>query len=155
MVNVLQGNNGQMNPDSRLLQLPQSSRYAVTAAVYLASRTDDGYHMVGNIARVNGLSPSYLSKILQRLAHHDILDSRRGAKGGYRLKRSAAEITLSDVVSASRRADTDPMPCMVEAKESDCSSPCAMHDLVALTEEAMMKKLNKTTLADFKHARRS
>lgn len=155
MVNSLQDNNGQMNPDSRLLQLPQSSRYAVTAAVYLALRTDDAYHMVGNIARDNGLSPSYLSKILQRLAHHDILDSRRGAKGGYRLRRPAAEITLSDVVSASRRADTDPMPCMVEARDCDCSSPCAMHDLVAQTEEAMLKKLNKTTLADFKHTRRS
>lgn len=155
MVNTLQGNNGQMNPDSRLLHLPQSSRYAVTAAVYLASRTDDGFHMVGNIARLNGLSPSYLSKILQRLANHDILDSRRGAKGGYRLKRPAAEITLSDVVSASRRADTDPMPCMVEARECDCSSPCAMHDLVEKTEEAMLKRLNKTTLADFKHMPRS
>lgn len=155
LVILLLRHNGQMNPDSRLLQLPQSSRYAVTAAVYLASRTDDGYHMVGNIARVNGLSPSYLSKILQRLAHHDILDSRRGAKGGYRLRRPAAEITLSDVVSASRRADTDPMPCMVEARECDCVSPCAMHDLVAQTENAMLKKLTKTTLADYKHPPRS
>lgn len=144
-----------MNPDSRLLQLPQSSRYAVTASVYLASRTDDGYHMVGNIARDNGLSPSYLSKILQRLALKGLLDSRRGAKGGYRLRRPAAEITLSEVVSASRRAETDPMPCMVEARECDCDSPCAMHDLVAQTEEAMLLRLNKTTLADLKHAARS
>ena len=140
-----------MNPDSRLLHLPQSSRYAVTAMFYLASRTDDGYHMVGKIAGDNALSPSYLSKILQRLALKGLLDSRRGAKGGYRLKRPAAEITLSDVVAASRRADTDPMPCMVEARECDCSSPCAMHDLVEKTEEAMLRRLNKTPLADFKH----
>ncbi|MCR4295832.1 MAG: Rrf2 family transcriptional regulator [Elusimicrobia bacterium] len=140
-----------MNPDSRLLHLPQSSRYAVTASVYLASRTDGAYHMVGEIARVNALSPSYLSKILQRLAHHGLLDSRRGAKGGYRLKRPAGEISLSEVVSASRRADTDPMPCMIEARDCDCASPCAMHDFVALTEEAMLRRLNKTTLANFKH----
>lgn len=140
-----------MNPDSRLLHLPQSSRYAVTAAVYLASRPDDGYHMVGKIARLNDLSPSYLSKVLQRLAQHRLLDSRRGAKGGYRLSRPAAEITLSDVVAASRRAETDPMPCMIEARDCDCATPCAMHDFVAQTEEAMLRRLSRTTLADFKH----
>lgn len=150
MANSLQGYNGHMNPDSRLLHLPQSSRYAVTASAYLANCTDGAFHMVGEIARLNALSPSYLSKILQRLAHHDILDSRRGAKGGYRLRRPAAQITLSEVVAASRRVETDPMPCMIEARDCDCASPCAMHDFVARTEEAMLRRLNKTTLANFK-----
>ena len=139
-----------MNPDSRLLHLPQSSRYAVTAAVYLASRTDDDYHMVGEISRVNSLSPSYLSKILQRLATKGILDSRRGAKGGYRLRRPAAEISLSEVVAASHRVDADPLPCMIEARDCDCANPCAMHEFVAETEEAMLRRLTKTTLANFK-----
>lgn len=139
-----------MNPDSRLLHLPQSSRYAVTASVYLASRPDGDYHMVGEIARLNSLSPSYLSKILQRLATRGILDSRRGAKGGYRLRRPAAEISLSDIVSAAKRAEGDPMPCMIEARDCDCVTPCAMHDFVAETEEAMWRRLHKTTLAKFK-----
>lgn len=139
-----------MNPDSRLLHLPQSSRYAITAMFYLASRPDGDYHMVGKIARINDLSPSYLSKILQRLAQHKILDSRRGAKGGYRLSRPAETITLSEIVAASRRADIDPMPCMIEARDCDCATPCAMHDFVAETEEAMLRRLNRTTLADFK-----
>lgn len=138
-----------MNPDSRLLHLPQSSRYAVTATAYLASRPDGDYHMVGKIARVGNLSPSYLSKILQRLAQHKILDSRRGAKGGYRLSRPPETITLSEIVAASRRADTDPMPCMIEARDCDCATPCAMHDFVAETEEAMLRRLTRTTLADF------
>jgi Rrf2 family protein len=139
-----------MNPDSRLLHLPQSSRYAVTASVYLASRADGDYHMVGEIARVNSLSPSYLSKILQRLAQKQILDSRRGAKGGYRLRRPAAQITLSEVVAASHRTDADPLPCMIEARDCDCADPCAMHEFVAQTEEAMLRRLTKTTLASFK-----
>jgi Rrf2 family protein len=140
-----------MNPDSRLLHLPQSARYAVTAAVYLASLDDGSYHMVGKIARVNGLSPSYLSKILQRLAQHKILDSRRGAKGGYRLGRPAAEIALSEIVRASHRTDAEPLPCMIEARDCDCATPCAMHEFVAATEEAMLRRLNKTTLASFKN----
>lgn len=151
MANSLHLYSGHMNPDSRLLHLPQSSRYAVTAMFYLASRTDDGFHMVGKIARENDLSPSYLSKILQRLAQQRMLDSRRGAKGGYRLSRPAGEITLYDIVAASRRAENDPMPCMIEARDCDCATPCAMHDFVAQTEEAMLRRLSRTTLADFKH----
>jgi Rrf2 family iron-sulfur cluster assembly transcriptional regulator len=152
MANSLHLNSGHMNPESRLLHLPQSCRYAVTASAYLASRDDGEYHMVGEIARVNSLSPSYLSKILQRLAQKNILDSRRGAKGGYRLRRPASQISLSEVVSASRRAETDPLPCMIEARGCDCANPCAMHDLVSQTEEAMMQKLAKTLLADYKYA---
>ncbi|MBI2384819.1 MAG: Rrf2 family transcriptional regulator [Elusimicrobia bacterium] len=139
-----------MNPDSRLLHLPQSSRYAVTAMFYLASRTDGAYHMVGEIARINALSPSYLSKILQRLAQHKILDSRRGAKGGYRLGRPAEAISLSEIIAASRRVDGDAMPCMIEARDCDCAAPCAMHEFVAETEEAMLRRLTRTTLAAFK-----
>lgn len=150
MAELLQGYNGHMYPDSRLLHLPQSSRYAVTAMFHLASVKDDAYHMVGEIARLNRLSPSYLSKILQRLALQGLLDSRRGAKGGYRLKRPAGKITLSEIVAASRRAGADPMPCMIEARDCDCETPCAMHDFVAQTEEVMLRRLDRTTLADFK-----
>ena len=138
-----------MNPDSRLLHLPQSSRYAITAALYLAAIRDTAYHMVGEIAGQTALSPSYLSKILQRLANKGLLDSRRGAKGGYRLNRPAAGLSLADIVAGSHRADKAPMPCMVEARNCDCAHPCAMHKFVADTEETMWRRLRATTLENF------
>lgn len=138
-----------MNPDSRLLHLPQSSRYAVSAALYLASAPAGAYHMVGKIAARIGLSPSYLAKILQRLAQNGILDSRRGAKGGYRLSRPAAELTLSEIVGASHSIDKSETPCMIEAKPCDCDKPCAMHDFVATAEDLLWRRLDGTTLASF------
>lgn len=141
-----------MNPDSRLLHLPQSSRYAVSAALYLASMPAGDYHMVGKIAARIGLSPSYLAKILQRLAQNGILDSRRGAKGGYRLSRPAAELTLSEIVGASHRMGKDETPCMIEAKACDCDSPCSMHDFVASAEDLLWRRLGGTTLASFEAA---
>lgn len=138
-----------MNLDSRLLHLPHPSRYAVSAVAYLVSLRDEGYHMAEEIADQTRLSASYLSKILQRLAKAGVLDSRRGAKGGYRLARPAASMSLSEVISASRGPETDPMPCMLQAKDCDGTHPCAMHPLVASAEKALWKQLKENTLGNF------
>lgn len=137
-----------MKPGSRLLQLPPSSRYAISAALCLASIPGDGFHLVAEIAVRTGLSASYLSKILQRLALNGVIDSRRGANGGYRLGRPAAGVALSEIVSASRRHGPRPVPCMIEARDCDCADPCSMHLHAARTESALWRLLTKTTLAD-------
>lgn len=138
-----------MNLNSRLLHLPHACRYAVSAASTLAGLQDGSYHMVGEIANRVRLPATYLAKILQRLARAGILDSRRGAKGGYRLARRADSVPLSEVVAASRGGETGPSPCMIEAKECNGLSPCAMHPLVAATESALWRQLEQTTLAIF------
>lgn len=137
-----------MNPDTRLLHLPLSSRYAVSAALYLAALPVGEYHMVGEISQKTDLSPSYLSKILQRLANIGILDSRRGAKGGYRLRRPATEITLSEIVTTSQHLEKGPVPCMIEAKACDPVKPCAMHHFVARAEASLWRRLDGITLAN-------
>lgn len=138
-----------MNPDSRLLYLPLSSRYAVSAALYLASQPTDDYHMVAEVAAKTDLSSSYLSKILQRLSKTGVLESRRGAKGGYRLRRPAGEVSLSEVVAASQRLDKRPTPCMIEARNCDLRKPCAMHPFVARTEGSLWRRLDAITLENF------
>src|SRR4029077_752046 len=42
----------------------------------------------------------FLENILLQLRHAGIIESRRGADGGYKLARPAAEITLADVIRA-------------------------------------------------------
>ena len=139
-----------MNLESRLLHLPHPSRYAVSAVAYLVSLRDEGYHMVEEIAGQTRLSASYLSKILQRLAKAGVLDSRRGAKGGYRLARPPDSVSLSEVISASRGLETGPTPCMLEAKDCDKDHPCAMHPLVANAEKALWNQLKENTLESFR-----
>ena len=104
--------------------------------------------MVGKIAQKTELSPSYLSKILQRLANIGILYSRRGAKGGYRLSRPAADITLSEIVATSKHIEKGPMPCMLEARDCDATKPCTMHKFVARAESSLWRRLDGITLAN-------
>lgn len=50
------------------------------------------------IARAQGIPPKFLENILLELRHAGIVLSQRGADGGYRLGRPAAEISLAEVI---------------------------------------------------------
>lgn len=52
------------------------------------------------LAEALHLSPATVSKILKMLADAGFVSSVRGAEGGYRLAKSAKEITIADVISA-------------------------------------------------------
>ncbi|HIO95532.1 MAG TPA: Rrf2 family transcriptional regulator [Campylobacterales bacterium] len=46
------------------------------------------------------LPKSFLAKILQSLAQHDILESKKGAHGGFIMAKEAMKITVADVILA-------------------------------------------------------
>jgi len=59
-------------------------------------------HPIGSeqLAKELNISKSFLAKILQNLAKADILESKRGAQGGYVLKKKPEEITIYDIILA-------------------------------------------------------
>jgi Rrf2 family iron-sulfur cluster assembly transcriptional regulator len=73
----------------------------------IAVMLDIGWHAgrqrlesAGDIADRLGMARRGIEPVLQGLARVGLLDSTRGPKGGYRLGRSARQITLSEVVEA-------------------------------------------------------
>jgi Rrf2 family protein len=73
--------------------------YGLRAAVELAG---DGAaaRTVAQLAAAQGIPPRFLENILLILRHAGLLQSRRGADGGFRLARPAGEITLAEILSA-------------------------------------------------------
>ncbi len=76
--------------------------YAVRAAVELAAAGGDPEQPVKGdvIAEAQGIPLKFLENILGELKHVGIVNSRRGAQGGYWLNRPADEVTLADIVRA-------------------------------------------------------
>jgi len=74
--------------------------YALRAAVELAAAPDDKPVKGERIARAQAIPLRFLENILMQLRHAGLVDSRRGADGGYRLARPATEVTLADVIRA-------------------------------------------------------
>jgi|SRR5215207_3705113 len=72
--------------------------YAVRAAIELAVADDDDLTKAEAIARAQEIPPKFLENILGDLRQGGLVRSQRGAEGGYRLARPAAEITLADII---------------------------------------------------------
>jgi Rrf2 family protein len=72
--------------------------YAVRAVVELASA--GGTVKGERIAQAQAIPLKFLENILSELRRAGIVGSQRGAEGGYRLSRPAAEVSVADVIRA-------------------------------------------------------
>jgi Rrf2 family iron-sulfur cluster assembly transcriptional regulator len=80
------------------LRLTKKSKYAVRALVELALNEDGSPLGVAEIARSQHIPERFLEQIFGELRRADVLESRRGAHGGYRFAVPTEEITVLDIV---------------------------------------------------------
>ena len=82
------------------MRVSAKTDYALRAAVELAAAPEGTPVKGERLATSQSIPLRFLENILLQLRHAGIVESRRGAEGGYRLARPAAEITLADVIRA-------------------------------------------------------
>lgn len=132
-----------MNP---LLPLSQSTGYAIQALSCLEEPGGQPY-LVQVVAECTGISPSYLSKVMQRLAHKGLVIAKRGKNGGVVLARPACEITLYDLAEAVDGA-TWKDHCVMGLKDCSDERPCELHDLWKATRDPLLARMRTLTLAE-------
>jgi Rrf2 family protein len=81
------------------VKISAKADYAVRAAAELAA-AGDGPVKGEALATAQGIPQNFLENILTDLRHAGLVKSQRGADGGYRLARPAAEVTVADVIRA-------------------------------------------------------
>lgn len=145
------------------------AEYGVRVMVALARRaslsegdTQEGAHgeldpvvPLAEIAERDGLPLAYLEHLVARLRKAGLIDSRRGARGGYMLARPAREITMAEVVEA-LEGSIAPIECIsvaangevVCARESDLAHVCPTKLLWTRVRGSIVSTLTQTTLAD-------
>jgi Rrf2 family protein len=82
------------------VRISAKADYAVRAAAELAAAGDERPIKGEAIAAAQGIPQNFLENILADLRHAGLVKSQRGADGGYRLARPAAEISVADVIRA-------------------------------------------------------
>ena len=83
------------------MRVSAKTDYALRAAVELAAAHANGAPVKGEkLATTQSIPLRFLENILLQLRHAGIVESRRGADGGYKLARPPEEITLADVIRA-------------------------------------------------------
>jgi Rrf2 family protein len=82
------------------MQFTRKGDYALRAMVYLADSSNAIPHTIDDISTKSKVPRHFLAKILKDLTRANLLIAVKGAKGGYKLARKPAEITLLEVVEA-------------------------------------------------------
>lgn len=80
------------------MKLKLFTDYALHALIYLAEHPDRTVTAL-EIAQHYGLSRDHVVKVVQELQRHGFVTARRGRGGGSVLARSAAEISLLEVIN--------------------------------------------------------
>jgi Rrf2 family protein len=131
------------------LKISQKGLYALEALMTLARRHEEGAIKIRDIAGESDLPEKFLELILLELKNARIVDSVRGARGGYQLRRDPAEIPLSDVI---RLIDGPLAPLgdaeLLRGRIAEDADHRALYEVFLEVRDAAAKILENTTVAD-------
>ena len=133
------------------MKITQESDYAIKIVLYL-SKLDKGE--IANAREISEAEKMYMKfalKILRRLCKVKLVESFRGIKGGYKLKKSADDISLRSVIeviqgdlfintslkniNSAKKVETDPV-----------------NSLLYSIQEDVKRKLSNTSFKDLRDA---
>ncbi len=81
------------------MRVSAKADYAVRAMIVLARHAEDGGPLkVERVAREGDIPPKFLEGIMSELRRAGLVDSKRGAEGGYRLARPAGAVSVAEVL---------------------------------------------------------
>jgi Rrf2 family protein len=131
------------------MKISQKGLYALQAMMMLARHHHQGAIKIREIAYEEDLPEKFLELILLELKNARLVESVRGAKGGYQLRREPADIPLSEIM----RLIDGPVAPFADAEQLrvliDRDLPHrALYQVFLDVRDAAAKILENTTLAD-------
>ncbi len=138
------------------LKRSSSLDYALKALVDMALHQGIGPVTVKSIAKRQEIPVRYLEQLFNRLRRRGIVAAERGPRGGYRLGRPAAEISVNEIfesleqepagASAKTRKRVDPAASLWKQVESAVQTT-----LEATTLQSLIDQVGESVLSDVKH----
>ncbi len=130
------------------MDLNTKGRYAVMAMADLAKYAGEDAVPLSAVSERQQISLAYLEQIFVRLRRAGLVESERGRTGGYRLARSAGDITVAEVMAAveeevrmTRCAGEQGTPCLG-------SKRCLTHGLWDALGDEIASFLGRVTHRD-------
>ena len=128
------------------------TEYSLIIVLHLARQAKDAVEPVAarELSESERLPGDYVEQILLRLRRAGLVESVRGAKGGYLLARDPGAISVRDVMSASERqtfeVNCDSHP--VDAERCSPGSTCSIRPVWHALQQRVDELLASITLAD-------
>ena len=129
------------------MRLTAKERTGLRAMVELARLYGQGPIPLSHVAEVQDLSLSYLERVASALRRAGLLESVRGARGGYMLSQEPSGITVGDVFRAVEGSLMS-LDCMRDDSCCDREGTCATRFVYEGVVARLRETLDHTTLAD-------
>ncbi len=136
------------------MKLGDGVEQAIHSVTMLAILPDDGVLSAQALAEFHGVSTSYLLKHLQALSRAGLVGTVPGPRGGYRLAKPAAKVTVLDIVLAVdgpqpafrckevRQNGPNPLPA------EKFTNPCQINAAMLRAEQVYRNELRKISVQD-------
>ena len=132
--------------------ITRATEYSIRAVLHLAENHPTPVISKQKICEQEGITPAFLTKILQPLIRGGIVRSKRGSGGGFALARDPERLTLLDVMAATE----EPMilnVCLLGERACEREPTCPIHELWAEARERIEDVFSKKTVADLARER--
>lgn len=134
------------------MKISQKGLYALQALMMLARHYNQGAIRIRDIAYEEELPEKFLELILLELKNARIVESARGAKGGYQLRRPPSDIRLSEIIRLidgplAPFGDAEQLRSLID-RDADHR---ALYKIFLAVRDAAAKILESTSLADISH----
>lgn len=131
------------------MMISTKGRYALRILLDIAAAAaETEYISLGDVALRQEISMKYLEAIVASLVRAELVESKRGKAGGYRLARPADAVSVADVIRAAE-GGISPVACP-ECDGTSCSRAgnCLTVDLWKHLDAMIERSLSAVSLAD-------
>lgn len=132
------------------MKVSTRGEYGVRAMVALARNHGAGPLSIAVIARESSVPYSYLEQLIVPLRKAGLVESKRGAQGGYVLSRAPEEIRVGEVYRV-MEGPVAPMECVSE-DEAEQTCPlipnCETRPVWLKVRDSIVEAIDSITLAD-------
>ena len=136
-----------------MLRLNRTTEYGLMALKHIDRKGREAPHEVTSareVADAYGLPFEITAKTLQRLKESGLIHSEQGARGGYTLNRSLADITLAEFIELMEGSHSI-VPCTEAAKENhhcEYNSKCEIKHVMGDIDSKLFQFLSGIRLAE-------
>jgi Rrf2 family cysteine metabolism transcriptional repressor len=132
------------------MKVSTRGEYGVRAMVTLAKNHGQGPMSIAAMSKASGVPMPYLEQLIGPLRRAGLVESKRGAHGGYRLTREPSQVGVGEVFRV-MEGPVAPMECVSEdVTEQTCPliEGCETRPVWLRMRDAIVESIDSVTLQD-------
>jgi Rrf2 family protein len=129
------------------MNLSNTSQYAIRILAYITDHAEQKLLNATQLSQELQIPYKFLTKIMTELVKAELVESIRGREGGFKLKRSAKDITIDEILNLFHDSVKDE-ECLLGIGYCNKMCKCALHDQWMEPKLLMQKMFRESSLQD-------